>query len=243
MIGNGPEGGGDSEESFEAPAEPPAQPPAESPSVESEGKWQVPTDATAPAPPAELPPDESWNEDPEPDTEAAWKTEPDEAGAGAQDAPAPETPPADKIVEAAAPDVPPDAPPGAPSPEASPPEGSPQEAPPPETPPELAELSPELKQSQAEHAHARHAAEFEKIGVSNPEELRQHIEDVRTNAERSFEHRPGVPCYGKSDAGDGREGTIVIDNPQDAVNGGTAFRNSNIEKRMDRLVYTPEDPK
>ena len=121
------------------------------------------------------------------------------------------------------------------------PAATPTDAPAADTPQQFAELSPELKKAQAQHAWEGHGEnEFKEIGIQDVNELETHIANVRNNPDRSFETRPGVPCYGKLD-GEGAAGTIVIDNPMDAKNGGTAFRSKNMEKRMDRLVYTPEN--
>lgn len=88
------------------------------------------------------------------------------------------------------------------------------------------------KVQQAEHAWAGHEQEFKKIGVMDSVELQKHIDDVRKKHDFTEMLSGDRRAYGKIDSG--KEGTIVIDNPH-AENGGTAFRNDNVESRMKRL--------
>lgn len=72
-------------------------------------------------------------------------------------------------------------------------------------------------------------------GINNPEELEVHISNIRKNPDLSRELEGGRSAFGKFDVKGRKSGTIVIDNPADKINGGTAFPNDDIVKRMGRL--------
>jgi hypothetical protein len=88
------------------------------------------------------------------------------------------------------------------------------------------------KVSQAIHSWSGHETEFMKIGIGSVDALKKHIEEIRLDPDIHIMLPRGRELYAKIDRG--REGTIVIDNPN-TENGGSAFRNSDVRRRADEL--------
>jgi len=76
--------------------------------------------------------------------------------------------------------------------------------------------------------------DWEARGIQNPQELREHITDVRNNPDDWRQLDPDRFAYGQLDPGHSYQGTVVIDNLTSS-NGGTAFINPNIFNRISSL--------
>jgi hypothetical protein len=101
----------------------------------------------------------------------------------------------------------------------------------------IKESESKRKDLQATHSWSGHEAEFGEIGIKSVDALKGYIEEIRRNPDIHMTLPRGRELYAKFD--NGREGTIVIDNPSDKDNGGTAFRNQDARQRVKELSAAP----
>ena len=94
---------------------------------------------------------------------------------------------------------------------------------------------PRWMQLQAQHAWEGRTDSWTKRSINSASDLEAYIARIRNapDMKKVLDQRTGRTAYGKYT--DNKGGVVVIDNPMDTINGGTAFPTRNIDKRFEDL--------
>jgi hypothetical protein len=104
---------------------------------------------------------------------------------------------------------------------------------------EAQQQADQWKVKQAQHAWDGHQGDFHKMGITSENDLQSYLENVRTNPDPDLTTPLPRDRHLYAKVTDGKEGVIVIDNPKDIKNGGTAFWVPDVKQKFQQLENSP----